>query len=619
MSAPPRHAILVSLLAVLVAAAAPAAAQTSAGSYPASFADAITVTATGVATEAIEVPVPTTVITKEEMEDSQAENAAELLRRVPGLAVLRSGDEGKVASVFTRGTESDQTLIMFDGVRLNSPYVGGYDLSLLTTSGIERIEVARGPYSALWGADAIGGVINVIPRTGLGGFSATLFGEGGEDGWQRYQGDLTLGGETFGLFLSGLHREGEGELDNSDFETDQQLVDVGWTWRDGSRLAVVGQNLETSTGIPFAVPGQPTPDRRQFSDERLIAVPLRWAVGTAWTLELTASEVTREFRFSDPDDPSGITGSQTDADTRQARFSSHHGLGAHTVTWGGEWREDEVTDVSNLGTNLDDRTTEVASAFVQDVWHAANNVNVILGTRWDDTDEWGSETSPRVHLGWMVGETVELRVGYGKAFRQPSLGELYFPLYGNPELEPETSTSYELSFVQAAKGGRSRWQLNVFSTELDNLIQFDFASSTSRNIASAEILGAELAYDSALTDDFSQLVQLTWLDTEDVAGDPLLRRPEWSGAYTLTGSFWHRVRGDLTVLYLGSRWDVDPVTFERVQLGGSATVDLALAWQILDWLELTARGLNLLDREYEAVRGYPAPGLRIMGGLRLRL
>ena len=606
-------------LLLALAAAAPAAAQTAAASYPAAFADDITVTATGLVTEAIEVPVPTTVISKQELEDAQAENIADVLRRVPGLTVVRSGDEGKVASVFTRGTESDQTLVLFDGIRLNSPYVGGYDLGLLTTSGIERVEVARGPYSALWGADAIGGVINVIPQVGGGGFSATLFGEGGEDGWQRYQGDLTLGGKSFGLFLSGLHREGEGELDNSDFATDQQLVDVGWSWGDGSRLAVVAQNLETETGIPFAIPGQPTPERRQFSDERLIAMPLRWAIGKAWTLELTASEVTREFRFTDPEDPTGITDSRTDADTRQARLASHHALASHTVTWGGEWREDEVTDYSNLGVNLDGQTTEVTSAFVQDVWRTGDKVQVILGTRWDDTEEWGSETSPRAHLGWMVSDTIEMRVGYGTAFRQPSLGELYFPMFGNPGLRPETSISYEIGFVEAPKGGSRRAQLNVFKTELEDLIQFDFAAYTNRNIARAEILGAELAYENALTADFTQLVQVTWLDTEDDLGEPLLRRPEWSGAYTLTGSFWHKVRGDLTVLYLGSRWDVDPVTFERVELGGSATVDLALGWQVLDALEITVRAVNLLDREYQAVRGYPAPGCRVMGGLRLRL
>jgi TonB-dependent vitamin B12 receptor len=604
---------------VLVLSVLPAAAQTAVPPYPAAFADNITVTATGIATQAFEVPVPTTVISKKEMDDSQSENVAELLKRVPGLTVMRSGDEGKVASVFTRGTESDQTLVLFDGVRLNSPYVGGYDLGLLATSGLERVEVARGPYSALWGADAIGGVVNVIPRVGLGGFSATLFGEGGETGWQRYQGDITLGGKRFGLYLSGLHREGDGELDNSDFETDQQLLDVGWSWSDGSRLAVVAQNLETETGIPFVTPGQPTPDRRQFSDERLVAVPIRWAIGKVWTLELTLSEVTREFRFSDPDDPFGLTDSRTDADTRQARFSSHHALAKHTFTWGGEWREDEVTDVSTLGTNLDGRSADVTSGFVQDVWRAGDKVRLILGVRWDDTEDWGSETSPRAHFGWMLSDSIEMRFGYGQAFRQPSLGELYFPLSGNPDLRPETSESYEIGFVTTQRNGADRWQLNVFSTDLEDLIQFDFVDYTNRNITSAEILGVELALESALTSDFTQLLQVTWLDTEDATGESLLRRPEWSGAYTLTGSFWNRVRGDLTVMYLGSRWDVDPTTFERVEVGGFATVDLALAWQVLDVLELTVRAVNLLDRDYQAVRGYPAPSRRFMGGFRLRL
>lgn len=605
---------------VIAVCAAPATAQIAPPApRPPTFADDITVTATGLASEAVDVPVPTTVISRQEIEDSQTESAAELLKRVPGLTVLRSGDEGKITSVFTRGTESDQTLILFDGVRLNSPYVGGYDLSLLTTSGIERIEVARGPYSALWGADAIGGVINVIPRVGLGEFAATLFGEGGERGWQRYQGDITLGGDTFGIFLSGLHREGEGELDNSDFTTDQQLVDAGWSWKNGSRLAVVGQNLETETGIPFVTPDQPTPDRRQASDERLIAVPMRWVAGTSWTLELTLSEITREFRFSDPDDPFGLDEARTDADTRQARLASHHHLGDHTLTWGGEWREDEVTDVTTFGTNLDGRTAEVVSGFVQDVWRTGSKTRLIVGARWDDTDQWGSEVSPRAHLGWMLSDTLEMRVGYGQAFRQPSLAELYYPLSGNPDLEPETSTSYELGFVETPRRGSNRWQLNIFKTELDNLIQFDFASYTNRNVASAEILGAELAYESALTAEFTQLVQITWLDTEDDAGEELLRRPEWTASYTLTGSFWNRVRGDFTVLYLGRRWDVDPSTFERVSLGGFATVDLALAWQVFDELELTVRATNLLDRGYEAVRGYPAPSRRVIGGLRLRL
>ncbi len=616
--------VLGALVLILVLGFVPAGAQTIAQQYPSyptpvTFKEQITVTATGIATETTEVPAPTTVISRDEIVDSQHTSVSDLLRRVPGMTIMRSGNEGKVTSVFTRGTNSNQTLVLFDGVRINSPYLGGYDLSLLSTSGLDRVEVARGPYSALWGADAIGGVINAIPRAAGGGFSANLAGEGGGTGWYRFDADLSLGSERFNLYAAGLHRQGDGELPNDDFETQQWLVNGGWNWGTGSRLSVVAQNVETETGIPFVTPAAETPDRHQQSKQRLVAVPLRWAPSKTWQLQITASEVTRNFVFNDPEDPWGLTDSQTDADTREARLASNHFLGAHTFTWGGAWREDEVTDVSNLGANLDGETDQVVSGFLQDVFQAGKKVQLILGVRWDDTETWGSEISPRAYLGWKLSENVELRTGYGQAFRQPSLGELYFPLSGNPDLQPETSKSYEIDLVSRSKNGQNRWQLNVFGTDLENLIEFDFVDYTNINIGKASIFGAELAMDSALTNDFYQHIQFTWLDTEDDEGRPLLRRPEWSGSYTLTGSFWNNLRGDLTLVYTGARWDIDPTTFERVEVAGFPTVDLALAWQAYKELYITFRALNLLDRSYQEVQGYPAVGRRLMGGLRLTL
>jgi outer membrane cobalamin receptor len=586
---------------------------------PTTFKQEITVTATGDAVETKDIPLPTTVISRQEMDDAQKENVANLLRRVPGLTIMQSGDEGKVTSMFTRGTNSNQTLVMFDGVRLNSPYLGGYDLSLLTTSGLERIEVARGPYSALWGADAIGGVLNVVPRAGASGFNMNLFGEAGEDGWRRLDGDVILGGKSVNLYLSGLYREGDGPLENDEFETTQGMVNAGFNWGEASRLAVVYQDIDATTAIPFVTPDSPTPNRTQQNRQKLMAIPLRWALSKSWHLHITASEVEREFTFSDPDDPLGLTESTSNADTSSARLASNHYVGSHTFSWGGEWREDEVNVEGSLGVDLDRVTDEVTSAFLQDVWSVSEKVKLVLGVRWDDTETWGSEVSPRFHFGWQLSQAVELRAGYGQGFRQPSLGELYFPISGNPLLQPETSKSYELDFVVKPKSGKARWQVNLFSTEIEDLIEFDFIDYTNTNIGSAEIFGAELVVETALTADFYQLIQLTWLETEDSDGDPLLRRPEWTGAYTLTGSFWNRVRGDLTVMYLGARTDVDPVTFETVEVGGFATVDLAVAWQVFGELEVTARALNLLDRQYQEVTGYDAPRRRFMGGLRLRL
>ncbi len=581
------------------------------------FESEITVTATGVESDTQEVPAPTTVITREEMDDSQVENAADVLRRVPGVTVARSGDEGKQTSVFTRGTNSNQTLVLFDGVRLNSPYIGGYDLSLLTTAGLDRIEVARGPYSALWGADAVGGVVNVIPQHAQNQTTAHLLGEWGERGWQRYEGDLALGGQHLGLYLSGLYRTGDGELENSDFMSQQVLLDLGWSWGTrGSRLAVIAQDLQAETGIPYVTPGVPTLERRQETTQRLVAVPLRWAIGDHWSVELVGSSVEREFSFRDPEDPFGLTDTDTSADTIQARLASHHRFGGHTLSWGGEWRSDEVTDSSNFEINLDNVTSDVTSAFLQDAWRASDALRLIVGVRWDDTEQWGDELSPRVNLGWKMSKTFELRVGYGEAFRQPTLGEMYFPLSGNPDLVPETSASYEVDLVFTPVRGTTRWQANLFATDLENLIEFDFASYTNRNIGTAEIRGAELVVETRLTGVSYQQIQATWLDTSDDTGDPLLRRPEWSASYTLGGLLWYHLSGDVSLFWVGERDDVDPETFERTTAEDYFTVDLALAWEVMSQIELTLRVRNLFDEEYQEVLGYPAPARRIMGGIR---
>jgi vitamin B12 transporter len=340
-------------------------------------------------------------------------------------------------------------------------------------------------------------------------------------------------------------------------------------------------------------------------------------MNAVWQLEVVASQVDRDLAYQAPDDPFGFTFSETAADTIQARLASRHLIGGHELSWGGEWREDEVADVSSYGPNLDADTTSLTSLFVQDAWRASDALRVIAGVRWDDADEWGSEVSPRLYLGWKLSPAVELTAGYGHGFRQPSVGELYFPFSGNPELEPETSDSYEVGLGWFA--GSSRVQANVFQTELENLIDYSFVTFSFANVAAAEIVGAELMWDVPLSANLVSSLQGTWLDTEDAHGLPLLRRPEWSGAWTLHGVLWGRLSGDLTLIYVGERADVDPITFGRTELGSYVTGNLALSYEILRGLDLLLRIQNVADEDYQEVAGYPAPGRRVTGGLRYRL
>jgi vitamin B12 transporter len=244
-------------------------------------------------------------------------------------------------------------------------------------------------------------------------------------------------------------------------------------------------------------------------------------------------------------------------------------------------------------------------------------VRLLLGARWDDAEQWGSETSPRADLGWKLSNTFELRVGYGTAFRPPSIGELYYPLSGNPDLAAETSSSGDIGIISTNRNGTSRWALTGFSTDLDNLIEFDYATYQNHNIGSASIRGAEISWTRSFGRRGQSFIQATYLDTEDDDGLALLRRPEWSGSWTVQGNFSKHLSGDFTVLYVGVRDDVDPITFERSEAPSYTTGDIALAYSLWDGVEITGRVLNVLDEEYQEVLGYPAQGRRYFFGLRL--
>lgn len=590
----------------------------SAPSKQPSFGSEITVTATGVESEAEEVPVATTVVTRQQMDDLNSPTAADLLRRVPGLTVAASGADGSLTSVFTRGTNSNHTLVLLDGVRLSSPYFGGFDWSLPTTTALQRIEVVRGPFSALWGSDAIGGVVNLIPQRRRSGFGGRLLAENGQESWRRYEASAGVSGGGFDILASGYRRSGDGHLENGDFDGRQGLVTAGFSWgaADASRIGIVYQDLRSEIGIPWVTPGSPTPQRRQDATQRVFAVPLTWAVGSKWTVEVVASRVQRTIDFTDPDDPWGYVYSTTDADTDQARLASHHTLGKHTISWGGEWREDAVTDESPFGVSLDDVSETTVGVFVQDNWQIHRKLRLLLGVRWDETDSWGSEITGRLDFGWRLADSFELRGGVGQGFRAPALGELYAPFGGNPELEPETSESGEIGVVYTPLDGVSRWQLNLFATDIDNLIEYDFVGMENRNIGRARIKGAELVWEQGALDVLRWYLQATYLDTEDEDGLKLLRRPKYSLAWTLNGSLGRRWSGDATVLWVHSRDDVDPMSFDRVENESFYTVNLSLIWQPWSALAVTGRALNLFDREYQEVLGYPAPGRRFMFGLR---
>ena len=576
------------------------------------FGDSVIVTATGEGVARGEVAAATTVIDRDELAAANAADLGELLRRVEGAVLLRSGLDNGVSTFFVRGASSAQTLVLFDGVRLNSPFFGGYDWSLPLTAGVDRVEVVRGPYSALYGADAVGGVVQLFSERGRGNV-LRLAVEGGGDHWRRGELVASLRAGRLGVLVAGGTREGSGSLAHDDFASRMAMVDLGYEVTPGGRVGLLARQSSSHTDVPFSG-ATLTPNRFTEAAETLAAVPIRLRLGTAAEIEASLSHVERTLTYRDPDDPFRFTGSDTTADSDEGRLSLHWRPRGHRLTTGGEWRRDVVTDASSLGSNLTGERLTTRSLFAQDEIALGRRVDLLVGARWDQAGAWGSELSPRASLSWSAREA-RAWLAVGRAFRAPSLGELYYPYSGNPDLGAERSRSAEAGLILPSGAGRSATQLVVFASRTENLIDFDFASFRYTNAGHAEQQGVEAAWTRTLGARGRARLAATWLDATDGDDRRLLRRPEWSGAATLALTLAAGVDGEASLIWVGRRPDLDPATFARVTQPGFLTAALAVRVPATAWLDVRLRVENLADRAYQEVRGYPAPGRRVMIGL----
>lgn len=597
--------------AAIALAAALLASTTTNAQQLAGFAETVVVTASGEEQSLEEVDAAATVISAEQLERRGAPGIAESLREVPGAVLLRSGLEGGVASLFVRGAGSNQTLVLFDGVRLNSPFFGGYDWSVPLVAGMARLEVVRGPFSALWGADALGGVVNLIPAR-AGANQVRLLAEAGGDAWRRAESAAAISIGGFDLALSAATRSGSGTLVNDDYSSRALLTNATWSPSERARLGLLVRSSRSRSEIPF-VGAISTPARVTQAEEDLVAIPFHLTGDRLGELEVVASHVRRELAYRDPADAWGYVASDTGAVSDGVRVSWRRDSGAHRVALGGEWRRDAVSDRSNLGVNLDGQAIVTTAGFVQDRIRLSERAGLQVGVRWDRADPWGSELSPRASLSWR-GQGWRAWASWGHAFRAPSLGELYYPFSGNPGLRPERSDAAEAGLALAPRGGRAALQLVAFRSRERDLIDFDYARYRYGNIAAAVQRGIEGSATLRLAAATEVRLGATFLGSRDDGGEALLRRPQWSGSAVLSTAAG-RASGELALVWVGPRVDLDPVTFARTNAAGFVTASLALRVPLRDWCAFRLRLENLADRSYAEVLGYPAPGRRACVGI----
>ncbi|HEY6320113.1 MAG TPA: TonB-dependent receptor [Thermoanaerobaculia bacterium] len=580
------------------------------------FSDSLVVTPSLDAEPRDDTPATVTVIDAREIEDRQARDLADLLWSVPGVTVSQAGAPGQQTSVFTRGANSSQTLLLWNGIPLNDPFFGDVNWQFVPTEGVERVEVVRGPFSALYGSNAVGGVVQVLTGT-RHGLAADL--EGGEHGYARgaLAGGTSLGGVQ--LDLTGNARRSDGTLNDDFFDGEEVVARALWAALPGTSLGVLARANDAKTGVPFSS-GVPTPETRISWREREIALPVD-ATGGRWLVDAQLSDTRFDDAFRSPDDPFGAYASDTRSETLAGRaVGSYHLLQQAAqdleLSLGTEGQSFRVSSQDVFGTNLDRAHQRTWAGFGQ-ASYGGGPVRLDVGVRRDDNDVYGGQTSLRAGGAWRIAGGTRVRASYGQAFRAPTLGELYFPFSGNPDLRPETGTSYELGLEQDA--GPWRFMLTGFENRQRNLIVFDNFSSQDVNVGRARSRGLEglAGFRRGI---FSAQLNGTRLDAVDLTtGLELLRRPRWSANLLATArpGPW---TFSFTGRYVGERADLDPViTTVRRTNPGFVRLDLAASRRALSWLSPYARIENLADRRYSEVLGYPSPGRTLIGGVTVNL
>lgn len=587
----------------------------------------IVVTATRIETPARRVGSSVTVITAEDLEKTGKPLLHDALRAVPGTDVVRSGGTGQQTSIFLRGTNSNHTLVLIDGVEANDPISIGraFDFANLTVDNIERVEVLRGSQSTLYGSDAIGGVINIITKKGRGKPSAVASAEYGS--FQTRRGSARVGGEAealhYSLSLSKLKTDGisaasesagNGERDGYDNLTVSGRV--GAAPGDSLEVELVGRYMEAEAEIDdFATDD---PNSRQDTEELFIRGQASFSlfderVKNVVGLSLSDIERTNEDLL-DPGQFFLNTGSFKGETAKGDLQSSISLVDGNTLTAGVEAQEERGKSRSSFG-SFPEQVARTEGYYLQDQARLLKGLFATVGGRVDHHSAFGSELTYRVALSYALeGTGTRLKGSFGTGFKAPSLFQLFDPAFGNPDLAPERSRSWDGGVEQPLFGGSGRLEVTYFRIEFKNLIDSDPATFRFVNLRRSTSEGVEVVSTLGLFRPFTLSGQYTYTDARDTdSNEVLLRRPRNRYHLSLDCSILDRGSLNLALSHTGKRYDisVDPVTFSsrRILLGGYTLVHLAASYELSRGITIFSRVDNLFDRDYEEIQGFGTEGI----------
>ena len=598
-----------------------------------------------------------TVLDAEQIRTSQATLVSDLLALTPGLSYARNGGIGQPTSIFIRGAESDQTVVVIDGVQFNDPSLpgGNFDFAHLLTGNIARIEVLRGAQSTLYGSQAMGGVINIITAEPSKAFDAGVTAEGGSHGTGYFSGDLGGRGEDLIWRLAGNFYTSEGIPCFDQYlggRRDCASRIGGGTARVRYELTpdlavdVHGYYVQARTDFD----GFDTPTF-SFGDDAEYGRTRQFFVYTGLTYQspqrtltqrLDVQDTYSESHSYDPNAPTNFGAPSTETYFGFGRNLREEYQGTWVFTPSGHIVFGAQHERSSIDTDTPaydvvpmrlEQDVAIDSGYAQLQAEAVQGLTLTVGGRYDEHEVYGGHSTGQVAAAWRLndGATV-LRASFGQGFKAPSLYQLYSN-YGNLALQPEQANSWDAGLEQQALAGQLIMTANYFERSSRDLIGFFDCSTPSplcatepfgyyANIARALARGLELAATYTPSAQLTLAANYTLTDTEDRSpgsstyGNELPRRPRDLGNASVTYRWpWH-LSTSVAARYAGRSFDD---AANQVPLGGYVLLDLRFSYTLEEHLEIYARLENATDRHYEVAYQYGTLGRVAYAGFRARL
>jgi vitamin B12 transporter len=573
----------------------------------------------------------TQVITKDDIVTFQPQNVTDLLEKIAGISVVKQGGGGQESSVFMRGTNSGHTLVLLDGVRIGSATLGSTSFGAISVALIERIEVVKGPRAALWGSDAIGGVIQIFTKKQQSGEGVISAGVGSNGLWKT-DASIGLGNEQHSLTLTVSAEENDGftatKSDDSPYDTDddgynrlsfgaigESIINDEFSLHLASRWEQGGSDYDQD--IKYYDPEYAKADENEHENYHL-RLAGQYQSGALFTEVSLATSQDQGETFGNDVAKSASDEIKTQRD--QLSVLGQYSFSESTsFTTGFDFYTEEVS----TDTDKDPWTPgfqkwavqerDVSGLFIQ----ARHQLDAFLfegAVRWDDIEEVEEETTYNASIGYQINDAWLVSINRSTGFKAPSFNDLYWPGSGNPELAPESITSNEIlirnKFSNDSIDGSI--EFSYFESDIDNLIAWAPGASGAwqpSNINQAEIEGYEFSLYAA-SNNFSHQLALAFIDAKDANLDvQLARRPEFTANYTFS-YHWQDVTLNSVLSYRDD-------SFEKAEENADVLEDywlanLSLSYQVTEKLVVIGKINNLFDKSYETAQNYAADGTNFL-------